>query len=339
MSLEQAYAARQAAIVLLALDKGEAAQVMKSLSSDCLEKITQSIWALDDVKEDEKTEALANLTIRLKSNPVVGGEDKAHLLLVEVVGEEQAKKIIEKAKKEESNRQAFRSLLTVKSSDLANFLIKEQPSTIAIILGFLPPEKMAEILEAMDDEDLRIEIILKLASPTPTKQDTITRIEQVFIRDIVSKIASKEGKDERQIGGPKVVAEILQNSEKEIGDQLLGAIQDHSPDLAAEISNQLFTFEDIINMSDSDMQRIMRDVPMDKLPTAVKGVDPELYNKFAENLSKRAKENLAEELELMGKVKLSEVIAVQREIVVLVRSLEAAGELTINMAGGDDEYI
>lgn len=157
---------------------------------------------------------------------------------------------------------------------------------------------------------------------------------------MVSKVANKNSKDEREIGGPKVVADILQSSEKEIGDQLLSAIQDYNPDIAAEISNQLFTFEDILNMGDSDMQRLMRDVPMDKLPIAVKGVEEELYNKFANNLSKRAKENLAEELELMGKIKLSEVLAVQREIVVLVRSLEAAGELTLSMTGGgEEEYI
>jgi flagellar motor switch protein FliG len=330
--------ARKAAIVLLALDKDEAAEVMKSLSADCLDRITQAIWTLDDVQEEEKTEALTDLTIRLKANPVVGGENKALLLLKEVVGEEQATKIIAKAKKEESNRKAFRSLLNIKSTDLANFLSKEQPSTIAIILGFLPSVKVAEILEFLE-EDLRTEIILRLASPTPAKQDIVERIEQVFIRNVVSKITNKKDKDEKDIGGPKVVAEILQSIEKELGDQMLGAIQDHSPDLAAEISSQLFTFEDILGMSGSDMQRLMRDVPMDKLPIALRGVEEELYEKFAGNLSKRAKENLGEEMELMGKVKVSEVQAIQKEIVVLIRSLEAAGELTIATGGDTDEYV
>ncbi|MCH2205838.1 MAG: hypothetical protein MK132_08205 [Lentisphaerales bacterium] len=80
--------ARKAAIVLLALDKGDAAKVMKVLSQDCLEKITQAIWALDNVSDDEKTEALTELTGRMKANPVVGGEDRAKMLLTEVVGEE-----------------------------------------------------------------------------------------------------------------------------------------------------------------------------------------------------------------------------------------------------------
>lgn len=338
MSIELDVAARKAAIVLLALDRNEAALVMKALSVHCLERITQAIWTLNDVDDDEKTDALAELTTRLKANPVVGGEDKALILLKEVVGEEQANKIIAKAKKEENNRKAFRSLLSIKSTDLANFLSKEQPSTVAIILGFLPSAKVAEILEFLD-EDLRTEIILRLASPTPAKQDIVNRIEKVFIRNVVNKIANKKDKGEKDVGGPKVVAEILQNIDKELGDQMLGAIQDNSPDLAAEISSQLFTFEDISGMSSPDMQRLMRDVPMDKLPTALRGVDSELYDKFANNLSKRAKENLSEEMELMGKVKVSEVQAVQKEIVVLIRSLEAAGELTVSMGGDDDEYV
>ena len=87
----------------------------------------------------------------MKANPIVGGEDRAKILLMEVVGEEKAEELLAKAKLEEKNRQAFRSLLEIKSTDLANFLSKEQPSTISIILGFLPSHKVAEILGFLDD--------------------------------------------------------------------------------------------------------------------------------------------------------------------------------------------
>ncbi len=338
MSIEKNINARKAAIVLLALEDNEATKIMKSLSPPCLEMVTQAIWTLKDVTDDEKTEALTDLTTRMTKNPLIGGEDKALKLLKNVVGSERAMKIIEKAKTLEKNKEAFKSLLTIKSSDLANFLAKEQPSTVAIILGFLPSSKVAEILTFLD-ADLRNEIIIRLASPTPAKQEIVQRIEDVFIRNVVSKITSKKVKEERDIGGPKVVAEIIQSIDKETGDSMLGAIQDSSPELAAEISSQLFTFEDIIKMSNNDMQRLMRDIPMDKLPTALKGVPEPLFMKFANNLSKRAKENLLEEMQLMPKIKVSEVQAVQREIVTLIRSLDAAGELSISLGGDDDEYV
>ena len=338
MSDTEETAVRKAAIVLLALDKSEAAKVMKSLSPACLEKITQTIWSLDDVGEEEKNEALTDLVGRMRRNPLIGGEDKAHMLLVEVVGEAKAEEIIEKAKAEEKSRRAFRSLINVKSEDLANFLIKEQPYTIAIILGFLPSSKVAEILATLD-EDLRGEVITKLASPTPTKQDVVGRIEQVFIRNIVSKIATKKDNEDRKIGGPKVVAEIIQNVDKEMGDQMLATIQESSPELAAEISGQLFTFDDIVNLASSDIQRLMRDIPMEKLPLALRGVSKELHAKFADNLSKRARENLIEEMELMGKVKSSEIQSVQKEVVALIRSLEAAGEISLSIGGEEEEYV
>jgi len=338
VSEDEESAIRKAAIVLLALDKEEAAKVMKSLSPLCLERITQTIWSLEDVAEEEKNEALTELVGRMKRNPLIGGEDKALTLLVEVVGETKATEIIQKAKAEEKNRKAFRSLINIKSEDLANFLAKEQPSTIAIILGFLPAAKVAEILGSLD-EDLRGEIITRLASPTPAKQDVVARIEAVFIRNIVSKITSKKDREDRSIGGPKVVAEIIQNVEKEMGDQMLATIQDSSPDLAAEISGQLFTFDDIVNLPSADIQRLMRDIPMEKLPLALRGVSDELHSKFADNLSKRAKENLIEEMELMGKVKMSEIQAVQKEIVTLIRSLEAAGEISLSIGGEEEEYV
>lgn len=329
---------RKAAIVLLALEKDEAAKVMKNLSSECLEKLTQAIWSLEDVGEEEKNKALTELLERMKENPMIGGEDIAYDLLMEVVGKEKAAEIMKKAKEEEKNRKAFKSLISIKSEDLANFLAKEQPSTIAIILGFLPPNKVAEILASLE-EDLRGEIIVRLASPTPAKRDVVQRIEQVFIRDIVSKITNKKDSEDRDIGGPKIVAEIIQNVEKEMGDEMLNTIQETSEELAAEISSQLFTFEDIQEMTNQDLQRLMRDVPMEKLPLALRGVTEELFDKFTSNLSKRAKENLIEEMDLMGKVKASEVQSAQKEIVTLVRSLEAAGEVTLAIGGDEDEYV
>ena len=331
-------AARKAAIVLLSLDQDDAARIMKNLTPDALEKITTEIWFLDDVSDEDRQMAATELAERVSSNSLLGGADVAKALLVEVVGPEQAKALIDKAKKEESSRKAFASLLGIKSKDLANFLNHEQPSTISIILGFLPTDKVAEILAELD-EDLRSEIIIRLASPTQANPEIIKRIEQVFIRDIVEKITNKDQEGEKDIGGPAVVAEVIQNMDREIGDTLMGAIQEHSQEIATDIAQRLFTFDDIVSLGDADIQRLMRDVPMEKLPLALKAVDPELFDKFAGNLSKRAKENLIEEMELMGKVKLSEVQEAQREIVAIVRSLEAAGEITLAIGGEEDEYV
>lgn len=331
-------AARKAAIVLLSLDQDDAARIMKNLSPDILEKITNEIWFLDDVSDEDRQVSATELAERVSSNALVGGADVAKALLVEVVGADQAKELIEKAKKEESSRKAFASLLGIKSKDLANFLNHEQPSTISIIMGFLPTEKIAEILAELD-EDLRSEIIIRLASPTQANPEIIKRIEQVFIRDIVEKISNKDQEGEKDIGGPSVVAEVIQNMDRDIGDTLMGAIQEHSQEIATDIAQRLFTFEDIVGLGDADIQRLMRDVPMEKLPLALKSTEPELFDKFAGNLSKRAKENLIEEMDLMGKIKLSEVQEAQREIVAIVRSLEAAGEITLAIGGEEDEYV
>ncbi len=331
-------ASQKAAIVLLSLDKADASRVMKNMNPQTLEKITQAIWSIGEVSDADRENALEELGKRISSSTMLGGADKVHELLVEVLGEEKARDIIERAKKEDNTRKAFNSLVHIKSADLANFLNKEQPSTIAIVLGFLPPPKVGEILGAFES-DLRHEVALRLALPKPAKQDIVQRIEKVFVRNIVSKIATKKDKDQdKDIGGPKMMAEIIQSLDRDTGDGILKSIQESQPEIGNEIAQQLFTFDDIVRFGPKEMQRLMRDVPMEKLPMALRGVSETLFAKFADNLSKRARENLAEEMQLMGRAKLADVQNAQREIVAIVRSLEAAGEIQISM-GGDDDYV
>jgi len=331
-------AARKAAIVLLAMDKKDASEVMRSLSPACLDKVTAAISSMDEVDSEEQKNALMELGEKIRQNPLIGGSEQAYGLLTDAFGEDKAREFLERSQQRATSKKAFLSLMSIKSSDLANFMANEQSATIAIVLGFLPSTKVAEILRFLDERK-RAEIILRMASPMPAKPDIIRRIEDVFVKNIVSKVAGEQAGEEQTIGGAKQVAEIILNLDKEVGDQMLGVLQDNSPELAAEISSELFTFADIVKLSDSDIQRIMRDVPMEKLPMALRGVDEELFGKFANNLSKRARENMLEEMELMGKVKLSEVQAVQKEIVTLVRSLEAAGEISISMGGEEDQYV
>ena len=165
------------------------------------------------------------------------------------------------------------------------------------------------------------------------------RIEKVFVKKILEQAGGQETAEDKKIGGAQQVAEILQNLDREMGDQLLGVIQESSEEIGTKVAQELFTFADIAKLDDSALQRLMRDVPMEKLPLALKNVSSEVFDKFCGNLSKRAKENLIEEMEFMGKVKLSEVKNAQQEVVGIVRALEAAGEIELGGGGEDDVYV
>jgi len=328
--------AKKAAVILLSLPKEEAAGILKVMSPKCMELITSEIRSLRDITDDMRQEAVVDFSLRLQSNKAHGGEEMARALLEEVVGAEKANELMEKARQDEANSQAFKFLEKMNSADLASLLSNEQAATIAIILGFLDPKKVAEVIEYID-EDIRDEIVMRLATPTSANREVVDRIEQVFIKRVAARMKTKKSDAATKLGGPRMVADILQQLDRSMGEKIIGTIAEESDDLADEISQLLFTFDDIISFTDTDIQRILRDIPMEKLPLALRGVGSELVDKITNNLSKRAKENLFEEMELMGKVKLSEVEANQKEIVTIIRALDAAGEISLSVGSGEED--
>jgi len=135
------------------------------------------------------------------------------------------------------------------------------------------------------------------------------------------------------------VAELFQGVDKQMEEELMGAIQEESPELADRIRELMFKFEDIVKLSDVDVQKILREIPTDKLVIALRGAPKEIFDKFANNLSKRARENLQEELSLLGKLKKSQIESERKAIVGVVRALEAAGEISVSAKGEEDAYV
>ena len=130
------------------------------------------------------------------------------------------------------------------------------------------------------------------------------------------------------------VAELLNAVGRDTEAKILSTLEEANPNLASEIRERMFTFDDLIRLSDQDIQRLLREVNINSLIIALRGVKEELFDKIANNLSKNARENMEEEMKLMGKVKRKDVEAEQRSIANMVRTLEQAGQITIS--GGDD---
>ncbi len=335
--------AQKLAIILATLgreNQKSVVSIMKMLSPATIEKVAMELRALGEIKDEQQREVFQEFAGVLSNGlKPSGGEEVTRLLLTSAMGESGASEMLEKVKK----AQAFSSIANVGGQDLATILGKEQPSTAALILSFLAPKKTAEIMTFLDKE-FREEIIVRLAKKRTADADVVERIEKIFVSK-VSSLASPAGQGEQKqqssLGGPSYVAEIFQNIERTVEEELIGSIQQSSEELANQVRDLMFTFEDISKLSDQDMQKVVREVPMDKLVIALRGAKPELSEKFVNSLSKRARQNLSEEMELMGKMKLSDIEAERRKIVQIIRSLDAAGEIQIAKKGGEaaDEYV
>ncbi len=330
--------ARKLAIFFTSLPREKAITIMKFFSPQTMELLTAEIRSLGSVKEEQLNAVFEEISNKLVQGvDPSGGEGVAKEILTGAIGETEALKMLERAQPRKPK--PFSTIMHVAGQDLATILSDEQPSTASIILSFFPSKKTSEVLSFLGQE-IREEIIMRLAKNAETENDIIERIEEIFVKKVSSSISSnKEDEEKNNLGGPEYLAEMFQAMDKDMEDELMEALREESAELADKIQELMFTFEDIMKLQDSDVQKILREVPMEKLTLALRGADDALFNKFANNLSKRAKENMMEEMDLMGKTKKSEIDAVRKEVVAIIRNLEASGEIEIATGEDGDEYV
>lgn len=330
--------AKKLAIFFSSIPRERSVDILKHFSMKSLEIIASEIRSLGQVPKTVQTDVFKEVADKVTEGvDPAGGEELAAKLLNDVVGEETARELLERAQPRKPL--PFSTITNVSGQDLATILSNEQPSTAALILGFFPPKKSAEVLTFFD-EDFREEVGIRLAQNRSADGEIVERIEEIFVDKVMTAVnPSDEAEDKKSLGGPEFVAEMFQNLDKEVEEEILASIQEESEELANQIRDLMFTFEDVIKLSDVDIQKVLREVPMDKLVLALRGTEKPIYDKFTNNLSKRAKENLKEEMDMMGKVRKSQVEAERKTIVGIIRALEASGEITIATGEDEDVYV
>ncbi len=229
----------------------------------------------------------------------------------------------------------FDVLKKADSVQLVSFLSKEHPQTIALILSHLNPDQTAEALKELSPE-LRADVAYRIATLGKVSPQTLKQIEKVVDEMAGTTLSQSVSK----IGGSKSLANILNRLNLNLTKEILEQIEINDPDVAAEVKRLMFMFEDIINIQDKDIQKILKEVDRKDLALALKVADDALRNKIFSNMSERAADLLKEELQYMGMVKLKEVEAAQSKIIDIIKSLEESGEISLNMRGSkEDVYV
>ncbi|MCJ8331241.1 MAG: flagellar motor switch protein FliG [Lentisphaeria bacterium] len=328
---------KKIAVILASIDREISIRILRTLPPNYVQKITAEIRMLGEITQEMSRQSFFEMAeqIEVGVNPV-GGEDLARSLLQEVMGEDDAAAMLYNAP--EDRTEAFAAIRKVNGKDLANILSKEQPSTVSIILAFMPSRKAGEVMVHFD-EDFKEEIVTRLAQRRRADPQIVKSIERIFVDKVISLIHSMKESDTDYLGGPQYVAEMFQYMDRDESDQMMESLTEMSGELADEVRDLMFTFDDILYISDPDIQKILREVPMEKLQVALRGASTELFDKITNNLSKRARENLVEEMDLAGKIKKKDVESEQRNVVAAVRALEASGEIQLGTGGEEDSYV
>jgi flagellar motor switch protein FliG len=326
---------QKAALLVLSLDVEAATRVMRKLTQQEIEDLTLEITNVRGVPSqviDNVADEFHQLIVA-QQYVVQGGLDYAQQLLEHTLGFAKAADILEKVKVL-SHVTGFDMLKKADSKQLAGFLQKEHPQTIALILSNLSPEQTAQVLTEFSDE-LRNDVTFRISTLGKVNPALLSEME-----DVLEDIAEAEiSQSMSSLGGTKSVAAILNRCSTAEAKVILESIEQKNPQLAGEIKRLMFLFEDLLFVDDKGIQRILREVDKKDLAMSMKVSEDKLKQKIFSNMSERAQELLKEELQYMGPVRLKDVEMAQTRIVEIVKQLEDQGEIVVAGRGGKEEVF
>ena len=326
---------QNAAIVLMSLPGQVASDVMGKLDEKVIKKISIEIAKLGRFSSHEQEEAILAFA---EANPhalggSAGGLEAARVLLEAALGPDgestfaQVQQLIESA--------PFGFLQHVDPQNLLTFVNDEHPQTIALILSHLPAAYGAQVIAGLSPEK-QLAVISRVATMGQTSPEILQQVEA----GLENRMSSLMNQSFENAGGVESVAEILNVCDRATERALLENLSQDDPELVERIRRLMFVFEDIAKLSDKDMQSVLKNVETAQWAMALKGASEDLKQKVLGNMSQRAAAILTEEIDYLGAVRLSEVEAIQQQVVDIVRRLEETGEVTVGGgADGADEFI
>ena len=327
--------ARKAAIFLAAVGADVSAKVFKSLDDAEIETLSAEITRLPNVDEGVTSQVLREFMemALTKQYITTGGMNYALEVLEKALGKSRAIEVVGRIQAAVQPAR-FSAVKRADPNQLAGILRREHPQTVALILANLESEPAAAILEVLPEES-RAEIIVRMATIDKTSPEVIRQIEQVLEKQVSAGFASGVTYGE----GTKTVAELLNRVDPTTQKAILERLDEHSPSLADQIRGLMFTFEDLINVDDRGLQRLIKDVEQKDLVLSLKAAGEQVAARIFKNMSERTASIIKQELEFLGPVRLKEVEEAQRRVVAVARKLREAGEIIVLGQGGGDQVV
>ncbi len=324
--------AQKAAILLLAFGEEISAEIFRNMTDFEIKRIGSAMARLGRIDDDVIEEIMNEFWTLLNSNKkyYFGGNDFTKKVLSHLGGAASDDLVNDLALTTSAN---LDSLELIDPRTLATFIRNEHPQTIALILAHLESRKCGETIKLLP-ENIHTEVILRIANLDSVSPEIIEEIDEV-LRDEVQRMGNIS---QQKIGGVEPIVEMLNFLDKNTEEQILDKLEERDPDLAEQIRNLMFTFDDFVKIDDRGIQLILKDASRDKLKYALKTATEAVRELVFNNMSERARDELSEDIEAMGAVKLSDVETAQQELIAIARRLDEEGKIII-ATGGDNTLV
>ena len=327
----------KAAILFLSLGEEITADVFRSLEEMEIQMISQYITNMETPSLGDIRSVLQETMERISYRHVLPQEVAEYVnnVLVKALGDKKAAEILRKLQAPSMGKSAnLKAIKDMDSETLVNLIRGEHPQIMALILTYLNPDKAAEILSYLPEET-RTDVAIRICNLERIRPGVMQDINE-FFRE---KLMNMQESESQAVGGVNKIAEIMNHIDRASEDKIMSNIEKVDSSLAENIRNLMFTFEDLANIGNMEMQTLLKEVPKDELVLALKTAGVDLRDLILRNMSERAAQMTMEDLESMGAVKLHDVEKAQQNIVKIARRLEEEGKIVLKGGKGSDVMV
>jgi len=325
---------QKSAAFLLAMGEAYATKVFREMTESEIKNIAAAMANIEKIPPDVFS-ALSEEFIEKytgETSLVIGGETFVKNVIDNVLDEDKKREVLNDL--EDRKRDVpFIWSRDINVNTLASYIKEEHPQTIAMILAHLPSEISAEVLMTIPEEK-KGDISLRIAQIGQVPEEIVRDVDEALKAELIN-LGGAGGK----IGGLQVLVDILNSVDKGTEDTVMELIEEEQAEMASDIRNMMFVFEDLVRIDDKAMREILKKVEGQQLTYALKTASEEMKDKIFSNLSQRASEMLSEDLEVMGPVRLAEVEEAQQGIVRAAKELEAEGTIVLGGKGKEDVLV
>nr|WP_081978478.1 flagellar motor switch protein FliG [Cellulomonas carbonis] len=327
---------QKAALLLIQIGKEQAAKVMSMLDETEIEELTTEIARLERVDPEMANGVIEEFHAAAMGGSTYagrGGLGVAQALLEASVGREKAAGMMERLASSLQG-QPFEFLQYADARQVVSLLSGEHPQTMALVLAHLRPDHASAIMTGLAPA-VQAEVAHRIALMERASPDVVAVVAENLQRKASAVLTPQEM---AAVGGVQPLVEIINRADPTTEKLILEGLEARDQSLAEEVRSRMFVFADITLLEERAIQLVLRGVEMGQLAIALKGADDEVRDKIMRNLSERARENLVEEIELLGPVRLSMVEDARAQVVQAIRKLEEGGQIVIRREG-EDEFV
>ncbi|HMW54911.1 MAG TPA: flagellar motor switch protein FliG [Accumulibacter sp.] len=322
----------KSAILLISLGEDYAAAVLKHLGPKEVQKLGHAMAALKSVPRARVDEVLTEFKQTADESAAVHVDTDSYIrsVLTKALGDDKASNLISRIL-QPGDTNGIEGLKWMDAPTVADLIRNEHPQIIATILVHLAHDHASDILNQFS-ERLRNDVVLRVATLEGIQPEALKELNDVMLRLLSGSASIKKS----AMGGVRTVAEMLNFMGSANETAVMDSIREYDPDLAQKILDEMFVFENLLDLDDRGIQLLLREIQSESLILAMKGASEPLRAKIFKNMSQRASEMLREDLDSRGPVRLSEVEAEQKEILKIVRRLADEGQIVLGSAGGEE---